>query len=105
MLLSSLLSILRPSYSFFADRLLLSVVAIHGLGGDRKGTWTSSSKQKLWLKDFLPLNLPNARIMTYGYNSSIAFGPNMSDIDDHATDLLASLLDARDKPVNFTWLA
>ena len=53
----------------------LSIVAVHGLGGHWKDTWTEG--EKLWLRDFLPDQLRevsvNARIMSYGYNATTAF--------------------------------
>lgn len=45
-----------------------SVVALHGLNGHRERTWTAKNGT-LWLQDLLPGILPNARIMTYGYDS------------------------------------
>ncbi|KAI0435548.1 hypothetical protein F4803DRAFT_557878 [Xylaria telfairii] len=51
------------------------IVCIHGLGGHREETWTAkepgTGRMVLWIKDFLPVDLPNARIMTYGYSSHI----------------------------------
>jgi hypothetical protein len=46
---------------------------------------------KLWLRDFLPSQLPNARIMSYGYNSETAFSKVVTDIDDEAAILLDRL--------------
>ncbi len=34
-----------------------SIIAIHGLGGDAYRTWTHEN-EKLWLRDFLPLQIP-----------------------------------------------
>lgn len=50
-----------------------SIVAVHGVNGDRTGSWASNngeaSQNKLWLKDTLAAHIPNARIMTFGYDS------------------------------------
>ncbi|RYP20157.1 hypothetical protein DL766_008254 [Monosporascus sp. MC13-8B] len=48
-----------------------SIVAVHGLNGDPYKTWMEGDK--LWLADFLPLDIPHVRIFTYGYNFGIAF--------------------------------
>lgn len=53
-------------------------------------TWTGENG-KLWLRDFLPSQLPRARIMSYGYNSNTAFSDSVSDIEDAAKILLARL--------------
>ncbi|KAG8814340.1 hypothetical protein FRC17_001194 [Serendipita sp. 399] len=45
-----------------------SIVAIHGLDGHREKSWTTEDKT-MWLKDVLPNDLPNARILTYGYDA------------------------------------
>ena len=74
-----------------ADLIVLfsSIVAIHGLGGDPFKTWTEGDR--LWLRDFVPTTLPQARIMTFGYNSGVAFTGTLSGISDFARQLLESL--------------
>lgn len=46
----------------------VDIVAIHGLNGHRKKTWMVD-KDFLWLSDLLPFDLPNTRILTYGYDA------------------------------------
>lgn len=65
-------------------------MAIHGLGGDAYNTW-ADEHQNIWLRDFLPYQVQNARIMSYGYNSSVAFSRSMAGIDEFAEDLLDRL--------------
>jgi hypothetical protein len=43
------------------------------------------------LKDFLPLQIPNARIMAYGYDSAVVLSKNNADIGDFADQLLLDL--------------
>src|ERR1700712_2200590 len=75
-----------------------SIVAVHGLGGDAVATWTHPKSKKVWLRDFLPQQIPDARIMTFGYNADAAFGQSTAEIVDHAKSLLASLVDKREEP-------
>ena len=70
-----------------------SIVAIHGLGGHPFKTWAAGDR--MWLKDFLPKEIPEARILTYGYNSGVAFNKSASDISDFSRDLLERLLAIR----------
>jgi hypothetical protein len=52
-----------------------SIVAVHGLGGEGFRTWVTqdphssngSSKPRSWLEELLGQDVPNARILTYGY--------------------------------------
>ena len=73
-------------------------MAVHGLGGDAITTWTHPKSKAFWLKDFLPQQIPDARIMTFGYNADVAFGQSTAEIIDHAKRLLASLVDKREEP-------
>ena len=43
-------------------------MAVHGLNGHRERTWTAENGV-LWLRDLLPPQVPNVRIITYGYDS------------------------------------
>ena len=51
----------------------------------------------MWLKEYLPLDVPNVRVMSFGYNANVAFGNTTATIKDHAIDLLASLVDKREE--------
>lgn len=70
---------------------------MHGLNGSPIQTWTHSQTKAFWLKDFLPLDIDGARVMTFGYNADVAFGNSTADINDHAKDLLSSLIDQREE--------
>ncbi|CCA75937.1 related to kinesin light chain [Serendipita indica DSM 11827] len=47
---------------------VVDIVAIHGLQGHREKTWTTDDGH-LWLRDLLPVDIPNARILAYGYDA------------------------------------
>lgn len=69
---------------------IFSVVAVHGLYGNALQTWTSDQSKALWLRDaeMLPKVIPNARILTWGYNADVhAFNHVMQ----HAHTLVAQL--------------
>ncbi|KAK5558288.1 hypothetical protein LTR46_003537 [Exophiala xenobiotica] len=71
----------------------LSVVAVHGLGGDFYKTWASSDSQKqtLWLSQLLPKELPGARIFSFGYESAPTFSRCVTGFSDAANELLHQL--------------
>ena len=68
-----------------------SIVAVHGLNGTPRGTWTDKKSGRFWLEDFLPTALPTARIMTFGYDSRLAFSNSMAGVENFARDLLNRL--------------
>lgn len=79
-----------------------SIVAVHGLNGDASTTWTSNKGKICWLndKDLLPKYLPNARILTWGYNANVMStkGRNTSAdrVLQHAHTLIAQLVADRE---------
>lgn len=49
----------------------------------------------MWLRDFLPQYVPTARILTYGYDSTLLGNDSTSSISDFAGRLLETLKTAR----------
>ena len=76
------------------------VIAIHGLMGHPRDTWTykNTKGEVYWLHDFLPKKLPGARIYTYGYDSRVFLSPHTGDIYSYAKKLLDALSRQRDAP-------
>ncbi|EPE30856.1 alpha/beta-Hydrolase [Glarea lozoyensis ATCC 20868] len=72
-----------------------NILAIHGLNGNPLNTWTEPKSQKLWFRDFLPKDIPNARIMTFGYDATAAFERSTAGILEHARDLLRCVEETR----------
>jgi hypothetical protein len=82
----------------------VDLVAVHGLNvlgktnafGVRTWTWTGirdkgEEEEVLWLKDLLPQQLPNARVLLFGYNSAIGLNTSTSGLSGAAENLLARL--------------
>ncbi|KAK2599136.1 hypothetical protein QQS21_005397 [Conoideocrella luteorostrata] len=77
---------------------IVDIVALHGLNGHYRKTWTTTGaagKNVNWLKDMLPQHIPNARIMSFGYDSSVQFSKSTSGINEFAEGLLADLMTCR----------
>ncbi|KAE9369693.1 hypothetical protein N431DRAFT_547106 [Stipitochalara longipes BDJ] len=68
----------------------IDVVAVHGLQGDSHKTWTHENGT-MWLESILPDKLPYARIMTFGYNSTIAFSSSAAKLEDKSIELINRL--------------
>ena len=80
------------------DEAVVDIVALHGINGHYRKTWTATpvvGKPKIWLEDFLPEQIPNARIMSYGYNSTVQLSKSVADIGTFAEQLLHSLIAKR----------
>ena len=88
-----------PEESISRNSHELSVVAVHGLGGDFYRTWASSEPQKkiLWLSQLLPEDLPRARIFSFGYASAPTFSRSVTGINDSARGLLLHLKSVTDQ--------
>jgi hypothetical protein len=71
----------------------VDIIALHGLNGHYRDTWTSPVTGSNWLIDegFLPSQIPNARIMSYGYNSQVELSKSTADIGAFAEGLLYQL--------------
>ncbi|KAH8729738.1 Alpha/Beta hydrolase protein [Ilyonectria robusta] len=75
----------------------IDICFVHGLSGNRVGTWTAKGQSKPWPETLLPLKLSRARILTYGYDAYIVRKPVASTkgLIDHATNLLNDLTTER----------
>ncbi|MCJ1249271.1 hypothetical protein MMC30_006494 [Trapelia coarctata] len=91
------LILLNKSTEPLARTYNVDVVAVHGLGGSAYETWTHHNGT-LWLRDFLPGDLPGARVFTYGYNSTYVFSRETSILRDYARTLLEDLRSERTLP-------
>lgn len=52
----------------------------------------------MWLRDFLPTKIADARIMTFGYNADVVNSLSTLDVRGHANKLLSRLRNRRDDP-------
>ncbi|CAG2001638.1 unnamed protein product, partial [Fusarium graminearum] len=70
---------------------------IHGLTGNRTSTWTGRGQPAPWPKTLLPSELPEACILTYGYDAYVVSKSVASSnrLIDHATNLLTDLTNDR----------
>jgi hypothetical protein len=73
----------------------ISIVAIHGLGGHAMNTWTHRPSKKMWLRDFLPGDIPNARVMTFGYDARVIDSRSVLGLMENAENLLVDLQSRR----------
>ena len=70
-----------------------SLVFVHGITDNWQDTW--SNGERSWIRDFVPKEIPHARIMTFGYNSQLFMQENES-ISNVADILIQNLERNRD---------
>jgi len=75
------------------EKPVVDVIAVHGLGSKYPKTWMKDDT--MWLKDFLPGDFPNARILAFVYPSEAFDNPDFVDLRSLGGSLLRSI--ARDR--------
>lgn len=73
----------------------MDIVAIHGLNGHFRKTWTDPKTQFDWLRDAIPKVIPGARIMSFSYNSAVQFSKCTSGVYEFADQFLEHLSSKR----------
>ncbi|KEZ41716.1 hypothetical protein SAPIO_CDS6901 [Scedosporium apiospermum] len=76
---------------------IIDIVAVHGMGGHCVNSWTHQATKCFWLRDLLPVKMPQARIITFQYDTPRLFGQTAYGVPDHAGALLKALRDKRDE--------
>ena len=73
---------------------------IHGLTGGREKTWTAKGAKEPWPQSLLPSKLPNARIISFGYDAYVSDWKGVvskNRVENHAKTLLSALATFRDE--------
>lgn len=76
-----------------------SIVFVHGLTGDREKTWKAKNAIAPWPQILLPPRVPNARILSFGYDAYVADWRGMvskNRIGNHAMNLLTAVATYRE---------
>jgi hypothetical protein len=76
----------------------VSVVVVHGLDGTRVDSWTEPRSGVCWLNDdrFVPFEIPDARIIAFGYNAFTALDEiSTADTRQHGETLSVKLVGLR----------
>ncbi|MCJ1437334.1 hypothetical protein MMC27_006721 [Xylographa pallens] len=91
------------SHSLIAET---SIVAVHGLNGGRRKSWTDPVTATFWLQDLLPEIVPHTRILSFGYDASKT---STTDLGHVAYSLIIKLVFLRESTKSegrpIVWLA
>ncbi|OCL01786.1 hypothetical protein AOQ84DRAFT_206150 [Glonium stellatum] len=71
---------------------LIDIVAVHGLDGHREKSWTADNGV-LWLQVLLPEHIPDARVLTYGYDARTRSSEHLTHqtLYGHSESLISAL--------------
>ena len=67
------------------------MVVVPGLGSHALGSWKSRDGHDVWIRDFLPADVPNIRVLLYGYDTTMARSESKQSIVDLSKMLLESV--------------
>jgi len=82
------------------ENSIVDLIFVHGLTGDRDKTWTAKDATEPWPRTLLPSKVPNARILTFGYDAYVSDWRGMvskNRIGNHAMNLLAGVASYREE--------
>ncbi|KAH8679043.1 hypothetical protein BGZ60DRAFT_513281 [Tricladium varicosporioides] len=81
----------------------LDIIAVTGLAGHAFGSWKARGSPDMWLRDFLPNEIPNVRILTYGYDTKLPGSQSTASIVELSRKFLESVKTIRkqkaDRPI------
>ncbi|KAI3317143.1 hypothetical protein HD806DRAFT_395882 [Xylariaceae sp. AK1471] len=79
---------------YVPDDAVVDIVFLHGLNGRADTTFFHEGSGTFWPVDLLSKDVPNARILTYGYDAGVTnfFKPvGQNTLRDHASNLVNGL--------------
>ncbi|KAJ4127453.1 hypothetical protein NW754_007781 [Fusarium falciforme] len=72
-------------------------IAVPGLGSHALGSWKSPNSDDVWLRDFLPKDVPNIRVLLYGYDTVLPGDLSKQSIENLGGALLEHIITFRTK--------
>ncbi|KAL6913692.1 hypothetical protein FSST1_011452 [Fusarium sambucinum] len=78
---------------------IIDIIFVHGLTGHREKTWRAKTADKPWPEMLLPTKVPNARILTFGYDAYVTNWKSVvseSTIGNHSMNLLTAVATLRE---------
>ncbi|KAI5839391.1 hypothetical protein DFP73DRAFT_613959 [Morchella snyderi] len=77
----------------------IDIIAVTGLAGHAFGSWRSRERPGMWLRDLLPKDMEDngymARVLTYGYDTTLNGSHSYAGVNDHSKQFLEAVKGAR----------
>ncbi|KAI6623869.1 hypothetical protein MCOR14_009446 [Pyricularia oryzae] len=70
----------------------VDVIAVPGLGSHALGSWKSPNSDDVWLRDFLPEDVPNIRVLLYGYDTTLVNSRSKQSIEGLGVTFLEQVI-------------
>lgn len=87
-----------------SEEEVIDCVAVCGLGGHAFGSFKEKGTSYMWLRDSLPKDLPNLRILLYGYESGLEGSDSSQNVSVIADSFLSHLNVSRPRTkVSASW--
>lgn len=84
--------------SFAESTPVRSIIAIPGMDNlNPLNSWKHPDTDAVWLRDFLPQDVPHTRILLWGYSALFPVEPFPYTIDDVGLSLLGDIMASRTK--------
>jgi hypothetical protein len=82
---------------------IYSIIALSGLGAHAFGSFKEQKGNHMWLRDAVPFDFPQARVLLYGYDTRLADSQSFQDLESIASTFRTALKIARpNSPVSVT---
>ncbi|KAI5817778.1 hypothetical protein BZA77DRAFT_25759 [Pyronema omphalodes] len=89
---------MTPLYAPVGTTAKYDIIAVTGLSAHAFGSWKSPDRaDRMWLRDFLPLDIPDIRVFTWGYYSSIRNNESTTSITGISRNFLEDIKRVREK--------
>ena len=86
------------------EKEAIDCVAVCGLGGHAFGSFKEKGTPYMWLRDSLPKDLPNLRVLLYGYESGLEGSDSNQNVSVIADSFLGHLKVLRPRTkVSVSW--
>jgi hypothetical protein len=86
-----------------SNNLEFSLIAITGLASPAFGSW-QNEEGAMWLRDYLPQDIPGLRIFIYGYPSKLHESVSRASMWDYTQEFMKTVVELRrNEEVRLHW--